>query len=284
MDRAIDALVKLGLTEMEARIYTFLLGENPATGYRIAGVVGKPVANIYKSIKSLEKKGAVVIEEDKKRLCRPVKLKEFMSLLERRFKNQKETAETELSTLQSISEDDRVYQIRSVDEVLERCRFMLEDVEKIVIIDLFPDLLDDLREDIETCTKRGVKVFIKAYRTISIPNAHIILDSRTPDVMAGYPGQWLKIVIDGREHLLAFLDINIKAVHQAVWSSSRFLSLMHHYGMVSEMLLDRIGETVTRKGGPKEIHNILSEYSLEKKLEVPGHIEFINGVKNKSIF
>lgn len=274
----------LGLTEMEASIYTFLLRENPVTGYHIANVVGKPVANIYKSIKSLEKKGAVIIEEDKKRLCRPVKLKEFMGLLERRFKSQRSAAEGELTALQSITQDDRVYQIRSVEEVLERCRTMLDDAQKIAIIDLFPDLLSELKSDIERCSGRGVTVYVKSYKDERIANAQTIVDVRGSDVLADYPGQWLKIVTDGREHLLAFLDGDLRAVHEAVWSSSRFLSLLHLYGMFSEMLLDRIGETIEENGGIQEIKEILSFYSMNTKADIPGHRELIDKVKNKTIF
>lgn len=284
MKKAIKALMDLGLTEMEASIYTFLLGENPATGYRIANVVGKPVANIYKSIQSLEKKGAVIIEEDKKRLCRPVKLKEFMSLLERRFKSQRVAAESELSALQSIAQDDRVYRIRAVEEVLERCRTMLEDAEKLAIIDLFPDLLSELKSDIERCSGRGVTVLIKAYKEERVANAQTIVDVRGSDVLADYPGQWLKMVTDGREHLLAFLASDLRAVHEAVWSSSRFLSLLHLYGMFSEMLLDRIGETVKAKGSIQQIKEILTHYSMNTKLDIPGHRELIDKVKNKTIF
>jgi hypothetical protein len=41
------ALMALGFTELEARIYTFLLQESPATGYRIAQAIQKPVANTW---------------------------------------------------------------------------------------------------------------------------------------------------------------------------------------------------------------------------------------------
>ena len=52
-EAAIELLSGMGLTEMEARIYSHLLTESPVTGYRIAWRVDKPVANVYKSLSSL---------------------------------------------------------------------------------------------------------------------------------------------------------------------------------------------------------------------------------------
>ena len=53
VNTGIDALRELGFTELESRIYIFLLEESPATGYRIAQAIEKPVANTYKAIELL---------------------------------------------------------------------------------------------------------------------------------------------------------------------------------------------------------------------------------------
>jgi len=50
---AAELLVPFGFTNLESEIYVFLLGESPATGYRIAQAIGKPAANTYKAIESL---------------------------------------------------------------------------------------------------------------------------------------------------------------------------------------------------------------------------------------
>src|SRR5262244_1295461 len=82
---AIDALTRLGFTALEAEVYTWLLGEPGATGYRIAQGIGKPVANTYKALESLQKKGAILVEEDESRLCRAVPPEELLTQLERGF-------------------------------------------------------------------------------------------------------------------------------------------------------------------------------------------------------
>ena len=47
-------LREIGLSELEATIYIWLLENKRSTGYKIAMQIGKPVANTYKALKSLQ--------------------------------------------------------------------------------------------------------------------------------------------------------------------------------------------------------------------------------------
>ena len=87
--KSIQTLIDLGFTNLEAEIYTFLLQESPATGYRIAQAIGKPAANTYKTVQSLEKKGALLVDDSEKRLCRAVPADELLNRLERQFSERK---------------------------------------------------------------------------------------------------------------------------------------------------------------------------------------------------
>jgi len=274
-EKGISALKALGLTEIEALVYSFLLKKNPETGYGIAQTIGKPVANIYKAIKSLEYKGAVMVEEDTKRLYRPLPLTEFMSLLERQFKDNKESVLQELTRMESIAEDERVYQMRSVDQILEQSRAMLKRAEQIVLIDVFPKILRPLISDIQKTAQREIEIIIKAYDSISIPNVEVIIDSRGAKVVKDYPGQWLRIAIDAREHLLAFLSSDIKYVHQAIWSSSRFLSFLHYCGIRDEILIDKVGHLIHGPCQISEIHQVLRGYMKLEKNRLPGYKELL---------
>ena len=82
---SVQALQTLGFSALEASIYSFLLTESTATGYRIAQALGKPVANTYKGIQALQAKGAVLVEDGSTRLCRAVPPDELMGQMERAF-------------------------------------------------------------------------------------------------------------------------------------------------------------------------------------------------------
>jgi sugar-specific transcriptional regulator TrmB len=57
IENCIHTLMEFSFSGLEAEIYTFLLRDSPATGYRVAQALGKPVANTYKAIESLQNKG-----------------------------------------------------------------------------------------------------------------------------------------------------------------------------------------------------------------------------------
>ena len=61
-EAAVESLQELGFTETEALAYAGLVPISPATGYRVAQAIGKPAANTYKALESLEAKGAVLVE------------------------------------------------------------------------------------------------------------------------------------------------------------------------------------------------------------------------------
>ncbi len=70
-------LQALGFTETEALVYGYLVENSPATGYRISHAIGKQPANTYKALRSLEDKGAIIIESGKSNLCQAVPPEEF---------------------------------------------------------------------------------------------------------------------------------------------------------------------------------------------------------------
>jgi len=241
-DDAIQALVRLGFTALEAEAYTWLLGEPGATGYRIAKGIGKPVANTYKALESLQHKGAIVVEEDENRLCRAVPAEELLQQLERGFTADRSDAARALSRVAGRDGDDRVYTLRTAAQVLERARTMLRTARKIVLIDGFPGALAALRPEITGAAARGVDVAIKAYRPIDLGKAETFVAPDAGSVLARWPGEWLNLVVDGAEHLLALFDTSLTEVHQAIWSGSPYLSWIYHSALAAELVMAEISE------------------------------------------
>ncbi len=64
-----------------------------------------------------------------------------------------------------------------------------------------------------------------------------------------WPGQQISVVVDSLEHLLGLLAMDMETVHEAVWSSSNFLSCMQHNNLVAELIA--IGP-VSRYSGPAD--------------------------------
>ncbi|MEW6735134.1 MAG: helix-turn-helix domain-containing protein [Acidobacteriota bacterium] len=253
-NESIRALINLGFTPLEAEVYTVLVRHAPTTGYRIAQLIGKPAANTYKALESLHSKGAILIDEGENRICRAVPVQELLQRLEKDFRENKKNAEMALRTIESLDADDRIYQIRSAEQVFERCRMMLQSSRQIAIIDIFPSILDLLSNEISATVTRGVNVAIKTYLPVQIKNVDIFLDPFGKQIIERWPGQWVNMVIDGKEYLQAFLTLDSKDVHQAIWSGSAYLASVYHSAIAAELIMTYLHKRLKEDTNMRELH------------------------------
>jgi sugar-specific transcriptional regulator TrmB len=267
---ALQSLTGLGFTDLEAEVYVSLLQQSPATGYRVAQSIGRPVANTYKAIESLQHKGAVLVDEGSSRLCRAVPAEELLAQLERSFQRRRQEAANALATLRAAPDDDRVYQLQSVEQVFERCRRMLEGCEQVAILDVFPKPLEELRESVEAAARRGVRVLVKAYEPVVLSGAEVAVHPQGRLTLRRWPGQWLNVVTDGREHLLAFLTSDARGLHQAVWSGSAYLSWVYHSAVGAEMILAGLLRALENGATATELRQAAVHYQSLFRAELPG--------------
>jgi hypothetical protein len=75
-----------------------------------------------------------------------------------------------------------------------------------------------------------------------------------------WPGQWLNIVTDGREHLLAFLTPDAHGLHQAVWSGSAYLSWVYHSAVVAELILAAVQRGLEEGAAAADLRQVLAGY------------------------
>jgi sugar-specific transcriptional regulator TrmB len=259
--QGVQALVALGFAGLEAQVYAFLLQESPVSGYRIAQAIRKPVANTYKAIAALEGKGAIIVDDGTSRLCRAVPIEELLARLNRTFCERREQAARALAKIQTVTGDDRVYQLQTRDQVMERARAMLHRCQQTSILDIFPEPLEELRTDIEALASRGVTIAVKAYAPVAIDGASVIVTLEHETVRLRWPGQWINLVVDSQEHLLAFLTADGHGVHQAVWSESTYLSWVYHSGIISEWLLADVRRRIEEGATSEAIREVINEFA-----------------------
>lgn len=244
IEESVRHLAALGFTELEAAVYVYLVENSPATAYRVAQGIGKPVANTYKAVESLQQKGAVLVDETKTRLCRAVPPDDLLGRLEKTFESRREAAAKALANLQPAGrDDDGIFTLTSPEQVYERCGHMLERARDVVLLDAFPDAIEMLRPGLEAVAARGIPVAVQAYAPIEIEGVDVIIPLGAERVQERWTGQWVCLMVDGAEYLFAYLDSNGKAVHQAIWSESAFLSWVHHSnlgGFLRSQMLERL--------------------------------------------
>lgn len=244
IEESVRHLAALGFTELEASVYVYLVENSPATAYRVAQGIGKPVANTYKAVESLQQKGAVLVDETKTRLCRAVPPDDLLGRLEKTFEARREAAARSLARLQPAGgDDDGIFTLTSPEQVYERCGQMLERARDVVLLDAFPAAVEMLRPGLEAAAARGIPVAVQAYAPAELAGVDVIIPLGAEKVQERWTGQWVCLMVDGAEYLFAYLDENGKTVHQAIWSESAFLSWVHHSnlgGFLRSQVLERL--------------------------------------------
>ena len=267
----VESLTELGFTELEAAAYTYLVQASPATGYRVAQALGKPVANTYKAIESLQQKGVVIADETGSKRCRAVPPDEVLDRLETRFERRHGQASRAFSRLRPAGGDDGVYALNDPDQVYDRCRAMLSRASEVALLDAFPTPLMTISEAVEACAARGVRMAVEVYEpTTALEGVETVLNPHSADTRH-WPGDWLNMVVDGSELLLAFMDIDGARVHQAIWSRSPFLCWAYQSALAGEILSARVHAALGESASAAELRDIFARFSGYRAHESLGY-------------
>lgn len=251
-----------------------LVEESPATAYKVARMLGKAAANVYKAVETLARKGAILVDEGESRSLRAVPPTELLGRVEREFRGARTNAERALARLRSNDDDERVYTLTTREQVIERAVMMLARAEQVVALDLFPEPLEDLRVDIERAAARGVRVRIQAYSEngADIPGADVRIATNSGSMLRAWP-QWLNIVADASEHMLALIRSERGDVIQAVWSGSSYLSVIYFSGLDAEMKNAAIATEIRAGASLAQLRKIVANWDHSGAEQLPGLVK-----------
>ena len=270
-------LSEIGFTKLESEIYLTLLEKSPATGYFIAQIIAKPVANTYKALDSLFKKGVVVSDDSgKNRLYSPLPIKEYLDQLERDFKVKRGKIEESMQKRKPPKTFAGIYRFENIDQVFERAIQALKNAKNIALVDASPKPLERIKETLIETAAAGVRVVLEAYAPVSLPGCEMVDSLLEKEVFEAWPGDWLNVIIDGREYIMAFFDKQKEKVHQAVWSKSLYLSLMIHNGFIAEFILAKIRRMLQKDASGAEVLKTVEDYRPVRTSALPAFKDFLN--------
>jgi sugar-specific transcriptional regulator TrmB len=258
MKRAPSTLQALGFSEIEALVYCYLLTNSPATGYRVSRGIGKPVANTYKAIADLKARGVLGLSNNDKTIASPISPEELLGRLDGEFQRHRHRAAEELAKLSRDPDDEHVYRLSSIEEVLGRARAMMERAQEIILVDAFPGFWEHLRSPAAQAQARGVTVLAKLY-VPDIAGMRVFQPRDAANILAMWPGDRLNLVVDALEHLLALASRDLTQIHQAIWSNSAFISCMQYNHLWCEFAATRYFEREDSAFAPSER---LAKYGL----------------------
>jgi sugar-specific transcriptional regulator TrmB len=278
----VNVFKELGFTELEARIYTYLVQHAPATGYGIAKAIGKSNATTYKVIETLQAKGAIWVDDGVSRQCRAVPIGELLSQMERRFQERRDRAAAAVSKLGTASEDDRIYQLFTPDQVYERARQLLREASDIVSMELFPLPLREMRDAVEETAQRGVSVSVRIYEPVPLEHVDLIISPPEFETLKNAPAQCISLFADGLRYLYALLSHDGDRVYQAVWSASPFLSWSYFTFVQSDFLLSKILPALKESASVEEVRQVYEKwkkYYRYTQYDYPGYRALFDRLK-----
>ena len=212
----------------------------------------------------------MMVVDEKHRHCTAVPPEELLGHLERQFQASKRLAAQALAERAQPPLDDRVYQLRSPNAVFEKARSMIRSAETVALFDGFPAVTRQLLGDLTAAAERGVRVGALVYKAIDTADTEgleVVLAPRRQSTLERWPGQWLVLIVDAREMLLAFLSPDLSSVHQAIWSRSPYLVWVHQGGASSEMALGAIETLIAEGADLLEIRHVLQRMGQLKSHE-----------------
>jgi HTH-type transcriptional regulator, sugar sensing transcriptional regulator len=259
-NESISALSELGFTELEAAVYAYLVENSPATAYRVAQDIGKPVANTYKAVKALHQKGAVLIDETQNRLCQAVAPAEVLEKLKDAFLERHRKTADALARLKPSGDFEKIFSLATPEQVFDRCRRSIEQAETIVLVDAYPGVVKTLRPWLEEAGARGVTVVLQVYKPAQVRGVEIVEFQNAAEMLGRWKGDWLVVVVDGAEYLFAFIAEDGRTVHNAIWCGSAFMALPQHSNLAlsfrASILEDLLKKDTSRKKIEKELRRV----------------------------
>ena len=256
-------LREMGLSELEAKVYIWLLENKRSTGYKIAVQTGKPVANTYKALRSLEKKGAVICDNSSnKTYFDTISVEEFLNKIEKEFIKQREKIIDEVKKLDVQQEPIGIYELQSAELVYEKAVGMIKTAESSLVIDCFPAPLQVIKKELLNKKGENIPILLKNYCDTRFEGIRQIEAFKTDIVLDEHPGQWLLMIKDAAESLIAFFDLSGEELLHSIWIKDPFISLILFNGSTLEFNLFEIFREVYSENDDKikNIKQIIRSY------------------------
>lgn len=226
MKTAISQLTQLGLSEYEAKAYTALLKENPASAYEIAKNSGIPTSKIYEVIKRLESKQMVQsIRGERVRMFIPQSSDEFIGAFRKAIEDNLIAIRTELNSFKRGIETSYSWHINEYDNLIPKAKRIIDTAEKTLLLSIWPPEIEAISIPLVEAVSRGIKVAIVHHGT---PNLRVRIGQlyRHPveDTIYTQRGErGFSLVADSKEAIIARIS---RQDIEGIWSMNEGFVIM----------------------------------------------------------
>jgi sugar-specific transcriptional regulator TrmB len=232
-------LVKLGLSEYEAKAYVALVRKSPVTGYGVAKISGVPRSMIYEVLGKLVARGAAMtLRKGDSTLYAPVPAEELLGQLHREHEELTTSLNNDLVSLTSSADLEYVWNIEGHANIMAKSIEMIEQAKSSVHLALVPDTCEELRPTLEKTAERGVRVRLYTTSEFDLAGCRVIVAHVAEETLGQARGLGLILVIDGEEVLVGeWLTANQA---RASWTSSPLLVFIAEHHLRTDLYLPQV--------------------------------------------
>ncbi|WP_339224992.1 helix-turn-helix domain-containing protein [Paenibacillus sp. FSL H8-0332] len=177
----IEALRKLGLSDLEARCYLALHGQPPSSGYEVAKQVSVSRSNVYAALRSLVDKGVCRTIEGEPVTFAAIPVRQVVKLLQAEFERTARLLENELTHLPAAPPFFSNWKgDAQVDLAVRR---LAANASTEILVDIWAEDLHQIEDTLLAAEERGITVHLMVIGDIPTALSRVIVHS----VPAGGP-------------------------------------------------------------------------------------------------
>lgn len=106
-------------------------------------------------------------------------------------------------------------------------------------------------------------IVLRCDEAIAVDGVDVICIPQLETDLEPWQADWLNLVVDGREHLIALRSSGDGQLHQAVWSGSAYLSWVYYSGLSCEIILDALLDQLQRGANRKQLQATVDQYTAK---------------------
>jgi sugar-specific transcriptional regulator TrmB len=253
------SLQNIGFKESEAEIYLLLLEEPNITGYRISKLLKKTKPSIYKTLELLQKKGLILADQtENAQVFTAVPIQEYFNQKEKELKLKRSEITEALKNIKPGPVKSGLFPLERLDQFITKAIEMIRNAEKVILVACCSISYQEITEEIEAATSRGVKVLIES------PSPHPEVqgcefayheNSKNSD---DFEINWLEIFVDAREYVLSVTSKDGHQLYRSIWCNEQYLSQLTFNSNLGSFILTKVRHLLKQNHSSDEITSIIN--------------------------
>lgn len=214
----VSLLRAMQFTEYEAKAYLALLEKSPLTGYAIALNSGVPRSKIYMVLGGMARRGDILVSKDKTPSYTPLAPGELVARRRRQTTQLYDTASTSLTQyMETGQKREDIWNITGREAIMQRVREGIKTAKRRVLLEIWAEDVEELREHLRRAAARKVEIIIVAYGDIDMEYATVRCHDQGGEMTAMYEGRWIVFSADDSEVVAGIVSIGDDS--RAAWTT-----------------------------------------------------------------